>query len=99
MKKLKLSKEEKEIEEFGGELKVASKSTQMKLEQIIEASNKTRSITLRIKENELNHIRREAEKEGLPYQTLITSIIHKYITKQLVEEAAIKKAITILNRV
>lgn len=42
---------------------------------------------IRIHPNELDQIKRQAEKEGLRYQTLVENIIHKYITGQLVERA------------
>ena len=37
-------------------------------------------------ENDLEKIKYEAKREGIPYQTFINSILHKYITNQLVEE-------------
>jgi len=97
MKKIKLTKYEQQIENHAEEFIPASKKTKDKLKKIIDASNKSRSITLRVNENELYHIRSEAKKEGVPYQTLITSIIHKYITKQLINEADIKKALHLLK--
>lgn len=42
-------------------------------------------MNIRIHPDELNKIKKQAEKEGLKYQTFIKSIIHKYITGQLVE--------------
>jgi len=50
------------------------------------SANLKKAITLRINENDLERIKFEAEKEGIPYQTFITSILHKYTTKQLVDE-------------
>ena len=43
---------------------------------------KTKRITLRVTEQdyELAHVK--ALKEGLPYQTLISSVIHRYLTGQ-----------------
>lgn len=40
---------------------------------------KNQKINIRISEYDLEGIKRIAAEEGLPYQTLITSIIHKYI--------------------
>ncbi len=40
---------------------------------------KNRSITIRMNQNDLLGIQMKAAGEGIPYQTLITSIIHKYI--------------------
>jgi len=43
-------------------------------------------MNIRISSSELEKIKESAEKEGLKYQTFIKSILHKYITGQLVEE-------------
>ena len=40
--------------------------------------SKRKSINLRLLENDLQRIKTEAIKEGVPYQTLISSILHKY---------------------
>ena len=42
---------------------------------------------IHIHPNELDQIKKQAEKEGLRYQTLVKNIIHKYITGQLIERA------------
>ena len=43
-------------------------------------------MNIRISSHELDKIKAKAEQEGLKYQTFIKSILHKYITGQLVEE-------------
>lgn len=42
-------------------------------------------MNIRIDTEELERIKGQAAKEGLPYQTLVKSVLHKYITGQLVE--------------
>jgi predicted DNA binding CopG/RHH family protein len=44
---------------------------------------KNRRISLRMTEWDFTRIQEEALKEGLPYQSLLSSIIHKYLTGQL----------------
>ena len=44
---------------------------------------KNRRISLRMTEWDFARINEEALKEGLPYQSLLSSIIHKYLTGQL----------------
>ena len=39
---------------------------------------KNRQINIRIPENDLSAIQRKAAREGIPYQTLIGSILHKF---------------------
>lgn len=46
-------------------------------------SIKNRRISLRMTEWDFEKIQEEALKEGLPYQSLLSSIIHKYLTGQL----------------
>ena len=44
----------------------------------LRAMRKNKRINIRISEYDLALIREKAMKEGLPYQTLIASILHKY---------------------
>ena len=45
---------------------------------------KNRRINIRLSEKDLDGIKIKAMEEGIPYQTLISSIIHKYIAGKLV---------------
>jgi len=51
-------------------------------ESMVQAAQKTlrknRNINIRISENDLESIKLRAAREGMPYQTLIGSLIHKY---------------------
>jgi predicted DNA binding CopG/RHH family protein len=47
---------------------------------------KETKMNIRIDPNELQRIKLQAQREGLKYQTLIKSVLHKYITGQLVEK-------------
>ena len=46
---------------------------------------KDKRITLRLSSLDLEAIQSKAIEEGIPYQTLISSILHKYVTGRLVE--------------
>jgi predicted DNA binding CopG/RHH family protein len=46
---------------------------------------KEKRINIRISEIDLDRIQRKAIEEGIPYQTLISSMIHKYTTGKLQE--------------
>ena len=39
--------------------------------------NKTRNINIRLSERDLARLKRKAAEEGIPYQTLASSILHK----------------------
>jgi predicted DNA binding CopG/RHH family protein len=51
-----------------------------------EALKKTRRINIRVSARVLEAIQIRAIEEGLPYQTLIASILHRYITGGLLEK-------------
>jgi predicted DNA binding CopG/RHH family protein len=46
---------------------------------------KDQRLNIRISERDLVELQRKAVEEGLPYQTYVSSIIHKYINGALVE--------------
>lgn len=58
---------------------VSNQIKQLKM-SVKEKISKRKSINLRLLENDLERIKTEAIKEGIPYQTLISSIIHKYVS-------------------
>ena len=47
---------------------------------------KNKRINIRISERDLTKLKSRSVEEGLPYQTLISSILHKYISGKLVEQ-------------
>lgn len=55
------------------------------VKQAAENSLKRKPVTLRILENDISYLKVQAIEDGLPYQTLLSSIIHKYVTGRLVE--------------
>ena len=46
---------------------------------------KDKRINIRISERDLLKLQQRALEEGLPYQTLISSILHKYVSGTLTE--------------
>ena len=46
---------------------------------------KDRRVNIRISTKNLEALQQKALEEGIPYQTLIGSILHKYVTGRLVE--------------
>ncbi|MFC1770726.1 CopG family antitoxin [Candidatus Margulisiibacteriota bacterium] len=82
---------EKIIEQFASE-------TEEEKQGVNSASNKKRTITLRINDDDLIKIKHQAEKEGLAYQTFINSILHKYITHQLLDEKHVHKLAEIISQ-
>jgi predicted DNA binding CopG/RHH family protein len=49
---------------------------------------KDQRMNIRITKNDLDGIKAKALEEGLPYQTLVASVLHKYVTGRLAEKPA-----------
>ena len=73
-----------------GELKsVASKAELAKFKSAARATAiKDRRINIRLSSGDLSDIQVRALEEGVPYQTLIASVLHKYVTGRLAERPA-----------
>ena len=87
----KLDQEEKEIlEAFDrGELEsIPNKEAELKRHKEYAAATfrKNKRINIRISEHDLKALQKRALIEGIPYQTLVSSILHKYIEGRLVEK-------------
>lgn len=46
---------------------------------------KDRRVNIRLSSGDLNNLQVKALEEGMPYQTLIASVLHKYVTGRLAE--------------
>lgn len=46
-----------------------------------ETLRKDKRVNIRISERDLNELQRQAIHEGLPYQTFISSILHKFVNQ------------------
>lgn len=79
----KLDKEEQELLDLfeRGELKSSKNATSLMddaRKAATEHMKKNARINIRLSQFDLDRIKRIAACEGLPYQTLISSILHKY---------------------
>ena len=48
--------------------------------------NKTKRVNLRVTERDFKLAHSRASEEGIPYQTLLSSVIHKYLSGRLDEK-------------
>lgn len=72
-----------------GKLKsVATKGELAKLKAAARATAiKDRRVNIRLSSIDLGDIQVKALEEGVPYQTLIASVLHKYVTGRLSEKS------------
>lgn len=95
--KYELNDEEIMIENEIETYKSVNGEKKKRIEGIISDAKKNKAISLRITNYDLEKLKEKAEQEGLPYQTLITTVLHKYITNQLFEKQEIMKSIRLLK--
>ncbi len=69
------------------QFKTGSPDVRKRIEHVAREYQRTREtkMNIRINQAELDRIKERAEREGLRYQTFVKSVLHKYLTGQLVE--------------
>jgi len=93
VKNFKLNEEENELLdslELGEWHSVDNLEKEISSHQIIAKNTlkKDKRVNLRMSAKDLEAIKTYAVEEGLPYQTLMSSILHKFITGRLVDQKA-----------
>ena len=92
MKKYKLDKEEQEILDAFESGKLESNLTPHRKKFIKDSAAQTfkkdKRINIRISGRDLTAIQKRAVEEGIPYQTLVASILHKYVSGSLYDATA-----------
>ena len=77
MRKAKLTKEERWIEEHIEEFVPVSKDTFNEIVQALERRKKDAVLNIRVNSYDLEHLKQKAQKLGIKYQTFISEILNK----------------------
>jgi predicted DNA binding CopG/RHH family protein len=79
MKKVKLTKEEKEIEDalLSGGYKPIKGKELANIENTLKSRKKDITMTIRVNSEDIEKIRNKANKLGIKYQSYISEIIHQ----------------------
>jgi predicted DNA binding CopG/RHH family protein len=68
-----------------------TKNKEQEIEEAIENAHRTlrkdKRMNIRISERDLKNLKVKAVEEGIPYQTLVSMILHKYVNGKLKETA------------
>ena len=88
---MKFDDYEKELLEIEDELleqaKAPNKREKRLLQEAAKATlSKDKRINIRISSRDLGSLQRRANLYGMPYQTLISSVLHRYISGDLTEK-------------
>ena len=84
-----------EADEFESDLTEDRRSQLAKFAK--ETIKKDKRINIRISRSDLEALQRRALEEGLPYQSLVSSVLHKYVSGGLKDITA-QKALSRTNR-
>ena len=88
--KMKLDKEEQELLETyeKGDWKSVKDFEKKKSEHqkiAVNTTERNKKINIRLSEKDLANLKAKSLEEGVPYETLVSSIIHKYISGKFKE--------------
>ncbi len=98
MSRIKLDKEEKDILdsfERGEWKQVDNVEAEVKKHQEYARNTlkKDKRVNIRISSKVLEEIQALAAENGIPYQTLMTSILHRYVHGSLIDKQRLNKAV------
>lgn len=86
---MKLNKKEKELLQSveRGEWKATTNKTDLRKyqDEAKQMMKKDARLNIRISSSDLQGLQKKAMHEGLPYQTFVSSLLHKYVAGRLVE--------------
>ena len=84
MKYITLDTDEKKIEsdyDAGKYKSLSDKKALSQYQKIAQTTlEKTKNINIRLTEKDLLKIKAKAAQQGLPYQTLVSSVLHQYLS-------------------
>lgn len=96
MSKVKLLSDEQKLLDALEAGEYESVITESRINELQDVANltfkKDKRINIRISNRDLTAIQSRASEEGIPYQTLVSSILHKYISGSLQDLTANKSS-------
>jgi len=93
---VKLDKNEKDIlgsYENGEWIEVPHMKDEIKkhVDYAKSTTRKDKRVNIRMSQRDLESLQRKALEEGIPYQTLISSLLHKFVNGRLVEKSSVSR--------
>ncbi len=77
MRRIKLTKEERWIEDHAEEFVPASREEYNKIVEALERRKKDAVLNIRVNSYDLESLKQKARKIGIKYQTFISEILHR----------------------
>jgi predicted DNA binding CopG/RHH family protein len=82
----KLDKYEQEIEQNISQFEPVTQEKKLAIEALIDNTNDCEHISLQLKRDDFELLKQKANLQGLSYQELVSSIIHKFVSNQLFDK-------------
>ena len=74
-----------------GEISAPTDAERAKLNEhwqaVLKTSQERKAITLRLQNRDITRLKSMARRKGIPYQTLISSILHQYANGDMIERS------------
>ena len=61
------------------------KQLNVEWQKILKESQARKAITLRLQTRDISQLKRMAKRRGIPYQTLVSSVLHQFANGDIVE--------------
>lgn len=78
-----LDPEEQRIEDEADQYRPVTGAERERLTRKLQGDQETTMVSIRLPGADLAAIREKAERQGIPYQTLIKAVLHQYATDQV----------------
>ena len=90
-----LDSEEQWYEDHADEFIPAPKEMrELVIQAAVNTRNKTERMNIRMSKADMENLKMIAAREGLPYQSLVTSVLHKYTSGILIDINEAKKILS-----
>ena len=94
-----LDDEEREIEQLDPAMALSEEKRQEAQETFQKSADTNRkAVTMRLSKEVITGLKAKAEADGIPYQTLASMILQKYVRGALLDADAVKEVVKALNR-
>ena len=81
-----LDKYEQEIEQNLSQFQTVSQDKKRAIEALIDKANESENISLQLQRDDFELLKQKASLQGLSYQELVSSLIHKFVSNQLIDK-------------
>lgn len=90
-----LDEDEKELENLDASTALPENTREAILRPY--RSDPRKSVTMRLSESVISGLKAKADNDGLPYQTLASMILQKYINGSLLDKDAVREVVNVLK--